>query len=292
MGMTNTLEVRPLRGEELSRFAMPWTPLSRARSLRSHIERHPHLAFWVPASGEWVVGGYWRERRDIGVLLRTSGPRQRTILLARLLTQFQEEGCQLAVLGSEEAGTSLGWYKEHGWQLVDRLLILRRGLRGQPPLSGQLPALSLFRPEDLRGLTELDKVAFPWLWWNDPGDFLAYASSPQVRAFLGRLDGRLVAYVSYTLRAGRGHLDRLAVHPAIQGQGYGRGLLSFAMEQMSLAGVREIGLTTQSNNLRAQRLYDSFGFSTTGETCELYGLWLTSHIPSHALDAGDSLQLG
>lgn len=66
-----------------------------------------------------------------------------------------------------------------------------------------------------------------------------------------------------------GVLSDLYVHPAFQGRGYGKKLVSFAMGQEP--GLR---LTVLSTNRKAIGLYRSYGFCFTGNDCLLReNLW-------------------
>jgi ribosomal protein S18 acetylase RimI-like enzyme len=124
----------------------------------------------------------------------------------------------------------------------------------------------------LADLVRIDHAAFPWLWWNSPEEFVAYGGTPGVQLFVGRLAGRVVAYVGLTHYLGWGHLDRIAVEPAAQGQGLGGQALAFAIGVLLRSGARRVGLSTQRRNVRSQRLYERFGFRRSpGYDYRLYG---------------------
>lgn len=271
--------VSPLSQGDIPRLHLPWDSRFSTSTIRSHLGEHPGLAFWNPVTGEYAVGGRWRGRRDIGMIVEASKGPSQALLVKRLVSRFREEGFRAAVLSQDGAERAAKWYLEHGWSLLDRLLVFRLGLSRIQVEREDIPLLSSFRPPDLESLTELDRVAFPWLWWNEPADFLSYSSSPNVAAFVARREGRLIGYISYTTRNGRGHLDRLAVHPSFQRRGYGSRLLTSALRRMRESGVREAGLTTQEANLAAQGLYKRLGFVKTGEVHEVYGLELSHSSP-------------
>ncbi|MBI5957029.1 MAG: GNAT family N-acetyltransferase, partial [Chloroflexi bacterium] len=87
-----------------------------------------------------------------------------------------------------------------------------------------------------------------------------------------------------------GHLDRLGIHPSRQGLGYGADLLAFAIQRMASQGARRVGLSTQAENGRSQRLYEGFGFRRTGDSYQLYGLWLDH--PGHQVRTQSSQEGG
>ncbi len=138
-------------------------------------------------------------------------------------------------------------------------------------------------PDVLAALVRIDHAAFPWLWRNSVAEFLAYAATPGVELLLG-LDGdRPVSYAGVTRYPGWGHLDRIAVAPAEQGLGLGRETVAFAVERMARGGARRIGLSTQRENGRSQRLYERFGFRRSpGYDYRLYGAYFR---PAPAADA-------
>jgi ribosomal protein S18 acetylase RimI-like enzyme len=61
-------------------------------------------------------------------------------------------------------------------------------------------------------------------------------------------------------------LDRLYVDPEAQGRGIGRALLAAALEHPRLANAPRVYLQVWSENLRALKLYTSFGFVVAGTT--------------------------
>jgi ribosomal protein S18 acetylase RimI-like enzyme len=92
-----------------------------------------------------------------------------------------------------------------------------------------------------------------------------------VEIYLGLIDGIPVSYVGITTFPSWGHLDRIAVDPDLQGKGYGRFALAFAVETLLARGARKVGLSTQSTNERSQRLYLKYGFRRTND--HDYDLW-------------------
>ena len=82
----------------------------------------------------------------------------------------------------------------------------------------------------------------------------------------------LAGYCYGSLEEGHGHLIRMAVHPAWQGQGVGSRLVAEAMRFFQQADVQLVTLNTQEENERAQRLYRKFGFQLTER--EAVALWL------------------
>ena len=128
-------------------------------------------------------------------------------------------------------------------------------------------------PPRLPDLMALESASFPWLWRFGERIFPQTATSPNRRLLLGYEGDRLVGYLIIALHGNFGHLDRLAVDPALQGNGYGAELLARALREMAARGASTMGLSTQKDNFRSQRLYERFGFRRAG-AYTMYGKWL------------------
>jgi len=107
---------------------------------------------------------------------------------------------------------------------------------------------------------KIDHAAFPWVWWNEPPEFLEYSEAPGVEMFIGRLDGRPVACLGITAYLGWGHIDRVAVLPELQGRGLGTDAVRFALRRLAASGAKRVGLSTQKGNIASQRVYERLGF--------------------------------
>ena len=90
-----------------------------------------------------------------------------------------------------------------------------------------------------------------------------------------RLGDQPVAYAGLTSYLGWGHLDRIAVLPALQNRGFGQEALGFAINRLALQGARRVGLSTQRSNVHSQHLYERFGFRRAwGNDYRVYGRFL------------------
>jgi len=114
-------------------------------------------------------------------------------------------------------------------------------------------------PDDARGLLNVDQLAFPPLWhWDEYAIFSPLRRNGHVLKAEWR--GVIVGYVSGVWNQDHGHLNRLAVHPQVQGYGIGKRLLAESLLRFHRAGVYQITLNTQADNLVSRRLYEQFGF--------------------------------
>jgi ribosomal protein S18 acetylase RimI-like enzyme len=96
------------------------------------------------------------------------------------------------------------------------------------------------------------------------------AGEELARAWIVRRAAEPVGYLLLTLGysveyGGRdGFIDDLYLEPELRGQGVGRKLLAFALEQAAALGINTLHLEVEPGNTRAPRLYRAAGFEETG----------------------------
>ncbi len=173
-------------------------------------------------------------------------------------------------------------YGDHSWlnralfeadyviaEEVQFLALARLG-RWQPPQQmrervQRIRALQIrpCQPDDLPVLAHLDARTFTPLWHFGVDGLreLLFTSRLQVAT----IDETLVGYTSITYRDGSAHLARLAVHPQWQGRGFGHMLLLDALLDAQRESINTVLLNTQVHNVRAERLYRSYGFRPTNQ---------------------------
>ncbi len=91
----------------------------------------------------------------------------------------------------------------------------------------------------------------------------ALTATPQTRFRIALADNAVVAYAVTGRSAGRGYLQRLAVHPDFASQGIGTRLVEDAIEWCDRRRVRRMVVNTQHDNTRALDLYRRLGFVTS-----------------------------
>ncbi len=246
------------------------------RSLREHMEKHPHLGWMVQESGDYIIGGYWKDRPAIGLVMESSTSSQRAELAERLLQSYRETGSELAVLAEREVTHALPLYQDMGFAALEEVICYERPDLPPAPAARRLSVRRLLE-DALAALVTLEQATFPWLWWETATTFRQTNQRPETYVMVAYLDSELVGYLILAVRGTWGHLNRVGVSSARQGQGFGRELMAFAIEEMARRGARTLGLNTQNNNARSQRLYEGCGFVRTGETFKIYGKWLDSH---------------
>ncbi len=167
----------------------------------------------------------------------------------------------------------MSFYRQIGFDVLEEVVPYERPHCQVEPLSPRLAMRSLAE-DDLSALVALEEQAFPWLWWETAESFWETAQRPDCWAYTAWLGRDLVGYLILAQRADLGHINRIAVHPRWQGQGYGAELLTYAIGDLARHGARRVGLNTQANNIRSQRLYERFAFRRTDDRYWVYGLWL------------------
>ena len=71
-------------------------------------------------------------------------------------------------------------------------------------------------------------------------------------------------------QAGEMYIDTFAVHPSMQGKGYGEKMLQFAIDKFNRIESKTVGLLVDNDNPNAKRLYERLGFKTIKEV-EIFG---------------------
>lgn len=132
---------------------------------------------------------------------------------------------------------------------------------------------------DLPAVARLDQAAFGPIWGYGEHVFQSVWETDAL-FLLAEERGETVGYVLCTLHPERrAHVVRLAVAPDHQGRQIGVRLLAEAFVALRSQGVEWIGLNTQEENRRSQRLYRWFGFRPTGEEVEVWVKHLLHGLP-------------
>ena len=122
---------------------------------------------------------------------------------------------------------------------------------------------------DLPEVERTDAASFDQLWQN-PLETIHKAFSQALYATVAEDDQGILGYQLSTGGGQRAHLARLAVHPALQGKGAGRALLSDLFRYVTYAGISRLSVNTQNDNQPSLSLYQRMGFLRTGEEYPVY----------------------
>ncbi len=278
-----------LQPGDVENLRVPWD----ARYSRSEIEelaaQEPPLSLWNRRSGGFLLGGQWRHRTEIANVIDISGPSIAVELLTTFVQRAEQLGFQLAIVAEYAERRRESFYAAAGLAPIEDIVVYELGRVPQLAASGFddegyfVTVVDLREREQRSALLTLDHRAFPWLWWNSAGEFDNYGSVPGVEIVLVRRpDGAPLGYIGTTSLGSWGHLDRIAVDPAAQGQGFGRRLLALAIERLQADGARRVALSTQASNRVSRALYESVGFRRSrSHDYRIYGRELTGQ---HARD--------
>ena len=153
-------------------------------------------------------------------------------------------------------------FLDAGFEVHERLHLLRRRLDDLPAAPDTPARLRRGRTADRDAVLAVDQAAFPPFWQLDGpalDDALAATPSSRLRVAV-TATGAVVGY-AVTGRAGpRGYLQRLAVAPEEQGAGIGAALVVDGLRWVRRWGAREVLVNTQEANEAAVRLYLRLGF--------------------------------
>lgn len=266
--------MHPLVVDRLPRLRLARNSRFTTSTLEQHVEENGNFCWVAAGTDEYVVGGRWRRRADIGHVIEMTQGRHRDALLERLTASFRRIGMTLVVVACDDFSLYVSFYSKQGFEKLDEIIELERypGATSEPANGVRVRP---YAHEDLAEAIETDRLAFPWLWQNNEAEFRWYLSMPGVEMYVAESqEGKIVGYAGLTINGSHGHLDRLAVHPDWQKKGYGTALLRATIERMERQRTKRITLSTQAHNVRSQSLYRKFGFHHTFRSQTIYGLRL------------------
>jgi ribosomal-protein-alanine N-acetyltransferase len=123
--------------------------------------------------------------------------------------------------------------------------------------------------EHLQEVVAIEEQSFPTPWTR--ALFEREISAPISHFFVVRDAAALVGYGGYWLAAGEASIVNLAVRPASRGNGVGRRILQFLIDNARAHDARSMFLEVRKGNAAAQRLYASCGFEVSGVRARYYG---------------------
>lgn len=251
-----------------------------AQRVHTHLDWQPvnewlgRQPFLLAMDGEAVVGalacppdpphvGWIRllavaDSLPVGDVLRALWPPARADL--------EHQGARASAALAIEAWVSAP-LEAQGFRKVNEVIVLRRRRGPTPdvwggPIAGRLRRA---RDRDLAAIEAVDRLAFEPLW-QISAQALRAALTQAYYATVVERDDRILGYQISTAGRGAGHLARLAVAPAAQGEGLGSVLVRDALRFFERRGAAEVTVNTQQDNSASLAVYRRFGFSPTGES--------------------------
>ncbi|PKW09514.1 ribosomal-protein-alanine N-acetyltransferase [Streptomyces sp. 1222.5] len=130
------------------------------------------------------------------------------------------------------------------------------------------PVLREMRWWDIDPVLELEKDLFPedaWsrgMFWSE----LAHARGSEAtrRYLVAETEGRIVGYAGLVASGEQADVQTIAVARDEQGTGLGRRLLDELLRAATAFECHEVLLECRVDNVRAQKLYERFGFEPIG----------------------------
>ena len=119
--------------------------------------------------------------------------------------------------------------------------------------------------DDLPAVLELEHRLFTDDAWSedtyrgelsDPGGTRHYVVAEE--------DGVLAGWAGLAAAGGQGDVLTIGVRPELQGRGLGSSLLTALLDEAAARRCAEVFLDVRSDNDRARRLYERFGFTPVG----------------------------
>lgn len=83
-------------------------------------------------------------------------------------------------------------------------------------------------------------------------------------------EGKIIGYCIVYFVLDEGEIARIAVHPKMQHQGVGRGLLDYTCEIGAKKGIRCLMLDVRESNKTARKFYEQYGFKKDGVRKNFY----------------------
>ena len=125
---------------------------------------------------------------------------------------------------------------------------------------------TLAKREDVKKLAEMEKEYFSDAW----SEKIVADEVAKERVIVIKDKADIVGYCIFMVAADEGEILRIAVDNAQRKNGYGKKLLSFAIDEMKRQGVISVFLEVRAANSAARALYDSIGFEEIGQRKKYY----------------------
>lgn len=124
-----------------------------------------------------------------------------------------------------------------------------------------------FVPSDLEPVIEFDEQAFGDDAW--PRDWFGeIVADPSVTMFVAELqvaaDLLFVGYCALHTRGTNGEVATIGVSEAVRRRGIGRKMMTVLVDRAHASGLSSMSLNLRTDNAEARKLYESFGFKTSG----------------------------
>jgi ribosomal-protein-alanine N-acetyltransferase len=121
--------------------------------------------------------------------------------------------------------------------------------------------------KDLNELLFIEEQAHHYPWSESTLRWCI--EQPHIQCFILQKERELIGFAIYESVIDEATLLNIAVHPFMQGKGFGKQLLQQSLLQLE-DGVQKIFLEVRASNVVAQQLYQTIGFTAFGSRKNYY----------------------
>ena len=127
-------------------------------------------------------------------------------------------------------------------------------------LIGERLTIEPMRSDDIPAVLGIETLSFTTTW---PANAFSNELSENKLAhyYVGRVDGKIVAYGGIWVILEDSHITTIAVQPEFRGRGLGEQMLIHLLDDAMTRGASWITLEVRETNDVAQRLYRKYGFT-------------------------------
>ncbi|MFC1559793.1 ribosomal protein S18-alanine N-acetyltransferase [Candidatus Margulisiibacteriota bacterium] len=122
--------------------------------------------------------------------------------------------------------------------------------------------------EEIPAIVEIEQHTFlnPWTI----SQFEEYLGKDNKSILVAKVDGHLSGYIIFEHVMDEGHISNLAVREKFRGQGIGRELVEFVLEEARKIDLKWIQLEVRESNKKARSLYSKYDFKEVRKRKEYY----------------------
>ncbi|HEY9084625.1 MAG TPA: ribosomal protein S18-alanine N-acetyltransferase [Candidatus Tyrphobacter sp.] len=139
-----------------------------------------------------------------------------------------------------------------------------------PSAAGERLAIAPMTHGDVGDVVRIEREAFVTQW---PADafYNELNSNKLAHYFVGRCDGKIVAYGGIWVILEDSHITTIAVERGYRGRSFGEVMLLRLIDEAMARGSSWMTLEVRESNVVAQRLYRKYGFTTVTTRKGYYG---------------------
>ena len=114
---------------------------------------------------------------------------------------------------------------------------------------------------DIPDVSRIERASFTTVWPTD-AFYNELSTNKLAHYFVGKLDGRIVAYGGIWVILEDSHITTVAVDPNLRGRGLGEAMVLKLIDEGIERGAAWMTLEVRESNVSAQQLYRKYGFTT------------------------------